>query len=125
MISLIKIETDLLSLTEILNKTGNPTVATQILDGSYQEPDICRFNMASSPDKEGNREEYTFEGYDKWKDEVLYKGKNRWSNEMNRENWNRLDSWESVLHAAIEAEEKRREEELSNWDGDETDKIPC
>jgi hypothetical protein len=102
MLSTIKIETDLLSLTEILNQTGNPTVATQILDGTYQEPDICRFDMASSPDKEGKREHYIFISYDKWKDEVSWRSENRWSNTMKRETWNALDSWDAVLLPQVE-----------------------
>ena len=40
MISKITIETDLVSLNEVLNQTGNPEVAVQILNGTYQEPEI-------------------------------------------------------------------------------------
>jgi hypothetical protein len=112
MISLITIQTDLVSLNEILDKTGNPTVATQILDGTYQEPILGRFNMASSPNKEGKREEYTFEGYDKWKDEVVYKSETRWSNTMKRETWNCLDSWASVLYALDLAAQHEKAEDI-------------
>ena len=112
MISLITIQTDLVSLNEILDKTGNPTVATQILDGTYQEPDVCRFNMASSPNKEGKREEYIFQGYNKWKDEVTYKSESRWSSSLERVKWNALDSWASVLYALDLAAQCEKAEDI-------------
>jgi hypothetical protein len=99
-VSTIKIETDLIALLEVLEKTRNSTVAIQMLDGTYQEPDVCMFNMASSPDKEGNRTEYKYKGYDKWKDEVSYYSEHSYNREMNRETWNALDSWASVLDAS-------------------------
>ena len=107
-VSTIKIETDLITLMEVLVKTGNSTVAIQMLDGSYQEPEVCMFNMASSPDKEGKRTEYKYKGYHKWKDEVSYSSENSYNREMNRETWNALDSWASVLD--VQAEEEVLEE---------------
>jgi hypothetical protein len=102
MLSTIKIETDLLSLTEILNQTGNPTVAALILAGDYVEPEVHRVNKLSTPEKDKEREEYIFISYDKWKDEVSWKSEKRWTSEMKRENWNRLDSIESVLLPQVE-----------------------
>jgi hypothetical protein len=107
-VSTIKIETDLITLMEVLVKTGNSTVAIQMLDGSYQDPEVCMFNMASSPDKEGKRTEYKYKGYDKWKDEVSYSNEHSYGREMNRETWNALDSWASVLD--VQAEEEILEE---------------
>lgn len=113
MIGKITIETDLVSLNEILNATGNPTVATQILNGTYQEPEIYKADRASTPvRKDQEREQYVFISYDKWKDQVKYKEVGRWTEKMDREDWEKLDFWEDVAP-----------NELTYFDGDETDKI--
>jgi hypothetical protein len=101
MISKITIETDLESLNEILNQTGNPTVATQILNGTYQEPEIYKADRASSPDKDGERKQYIFISYDKWKDQVKYKNGRGWTDEMDRGVWEKLDIWEDVLDSQV------------------------
>ena len=106
MISLIKIETDIQSLNEVLNQTGNPTVAVQILNGTYQDPEICTGDRASVPDKEGNIKQFIFVSYDKWTDEVSYTYKGSWVSKMSRVSWNNLELWAALT-----------------WDGDETDKI--
>lgn len=106
MISLIKIETDIQSLNEVLNQTGNPELAVQILNGTYQEPEIDQSDRSSVPDKEGNRHQYLFCSYNKWKDEVSYTYKGSWTREMSRVSWNNLELWAALT-----------------WDGDDTDKI--
>jgi len=93
MISKITIETDLVSLNEVLNQTGNPEVAVQILNGTYQEPEISKADRASSPDRDGERKQYTFVSYNKWKDEVKYKNGRGWTDEMDRNVWEKLDLW--------------------------------
>lgn len=100
MISKITIETDIMSLNEILNQTGNPTVATQILNGTYQEPEIDTRDRASSPYKDEERNQYVFISYDKWKDQVKYKKVGRWDDEMSRKEWMKLDLWEEVNYVS-------------------------
>ena len=97
MIGKITIETDLESLNEILNQTGNPTVATQIFNGTYQEPEIDTRDRASDPLREdAPRKQYVFISYDKWKDQVKYKEVGRWTEKIDREDWEKLDLWEEV-----------------------------
>ena len=103
MISKITIETDLESLNEILNQTGNPTVATQILNGTYQEPEFYKADRASTPvRKDQEREQYVFISYDKWKDAVKYKNCRGWSENMDREVWEKLDFWEDVMNSQVD-----------------------
>ena len=103
MISKITIETDLVSLNEVLNATGNPTVATLILNGTYQEPEIYTADRASTPvRKDQEREQYVFISYDKWKDEVTYKNSRGWSEKMDREVWENLDLWEYVMNSQVD-----------------------
>ena len=102
MISKITIETDLVSLNEVLNATGNPTVATLILNGTYQEPEFYKADRASSPDKDGNRNQYIFVSYNKWKDEVHYTYKGSWARDMSREAWENLDFWEDVMNSQVD-----------------------
>jgi hypothetical protein len=102
MISLIKIETDLVSLNEILNQTGNPDVATQILNGTYQEPEIYKADRASTPLREdAPRKQYVFISYNKWRDEVKYKEVGRWEEEISRKQWEKLDLWEDVVNSQV------------------------
>ena len=96
MIGTIKIETDIQSLNEVLSQTGNPTLAVQILDGTYQEPEICTGDRASEPDNDGNRKQFIFVSYDKWKDEVHYTTKGSWTREMSRVYWEKLELWYDV-----------------------------
>ena len=113
MIGKITIETDLESLNEILNATGNPTVATLILNGTYQEPVIDTRDRASTPLREdAERKQYIFISYDKWRDEVKYKEVGRWEQEISRKQWMKLDLWK-----------EEAPDELTYFDGDETDKI--
>lgn len=101
-VSTIKIETDLITLMKVLDKTGNPTVAIQILNGTYQEPEFCKDNRASSPSKDGTREEYIFESYDIWTDIVHYKTPGQyWSKEMSRAQWEKLELWAWVMNSQI------------------------
>ena len=102
MISLIKIETDLVSLNEILNQTCNPDVATQILNGTYQEPEIYKADRASTPLREdAPRKQYVFISYNKWRDEVKYKEVGRWEEEISRKQWEKLDLWEDVVNSQV------------------------
>lgn len=105
MISTIKIETDLITLMKVLEKTGNATLAAQILDGKYQEPEFCTADKASSKDKDGNCERLTFIKYDNWKDEVHYKHPSRWSGEMSLSAWQKLTSWKDHENSLMDMEE--------------------
>jgi hypothetical protein len=101
-VSTIKIETDLITLMKVLDKTGNPTVAFQILNGTYQEPEFCKEDTASPPNKNGTREQYIFESYDIWTDEVRYKVSGSfYTRNMPREHWHKLDIWWHVLDSQI------------------------
>jgi len=93
MINKITIETDIISLMEVLNQTGNSTVATQILNGTYEEPRFDRSDRASVPDKDGKVRQFFFVSYDKWKDEVHYNYTDSWVREMSREAWSKLELW--------------------------------
>lgn len=93
-VSTIKIETDLITLMKVLDKTGNPTVAIQILNGTYQEPEFCMADRASSPSKNGTREQYIFESYDIWTDMVHYRSSEHYySRDMSRAVWEKLELW--------------------------------
>lgn len=108
-VSKITIETELLNLIEVLEKTGNPTVAVQILDGTYQEPKFCKEDRASVPDRDGNRKQCVFISYDKWTDIVEYRSDNYYSSDMPRENWEKLALWADVLDSqAHETPEKSK-----------------
>ena len=97
-VSTIKIETDLVTLMEVLDKTGNSTVAIQLLNGTYQEPEFCRADRASSPLKDGAREQYIFEYYDMWKDQVHYRRPGtHWGSDMSRIQWDNLELWQDVI----------------------------
>lgn len=101
-VSTIKIETDLITLMKVLDKTGNPTVAIQLLDGTYREPEVCMKDRASSPSKNnGTREQYIFESYDIWADEVHYKTVGSWSREMSRKHWESLELWQDLIDSQI------------------------
>ena len=108
-VSKITIETNIVNLLEVLDKTGNPTVAIQILDGTYQEPEFCTADTASSPDKDGNRTRYIFKSYDKWTDKVEYEPENSYTREMSRQSWEKLELWADVLDSqAHETPEKSK-----------------
>jgi hypothetical protein len=92
-VSTIKIEADLITLMEVLEKTGNATVAVQMLNCTYKEPAFNRADRVSHPDKDGKVEQFFFVSYDKWKDEVHYNYKNSWVREMSRESWSKLELW--------------------------------
>ena len=94
MISTIKIETDLITLMEVLEKTGNVTVAAQVLNGTYKEPEFFEGDKASPKDKDGKCDRLSFIRYDKWKDEVHYTYPNSWEREMKLSAWYELTSWE-------------------------------
>jgi hypothetical protein len=58
----IILHTNLISLLEVLNKTGNPDLAAEILSGEYKEPDIPFLDNAF----------IEFKSYDKWTNSVYY-----------------------------------------------------
>ena len=104
-VSTIKIETDLVTLMKVLDKTGNPTVAIQILNGTYEEPEICMADSASSPSKDGTREQYIFESYDIWTDMVHYKVPGQYySRDMSRAQWEKLDLWSDHVRRVMAEE---------------------
>lgn len=58
------------ALLEVISNTRNPSIATEIICGLYEEPEI--------PLKVKNEEiEYTFINYDKWNDKVHYSYKKK------------------------------------------------
>lgn len=59
---------DINNLLEIVSATPNPEVATEILCGLYQEPEIAN-KLVNSKGSEGI---LTFKSYDKWQDRVNY-----------------------------------------------------
>jgi len=74
-VSTIKIETDLITLMDVLNQTGNPTVAIEILNGTYKAPEICTGDKL----RLGHKDEpikLTYASYDRFKDEVCYSRNN-------------------------------------------------
>lgn len=102
-VSTIKIETDLVTLMEVLDKTGNSTVAIQLLNGTYQEPEFCTGDRASSPLKDGTKERYIFESYNIWTDKVNYKtvGSASWGRDMSRAAWENLELWQDLIDSQI------------------------
>jgi hypothetical protein len=106
-VSTIKIETDLITLMKVLDKTGNPTVAIQILNGTYQEPEFCKADRASSPNKkDGTKDQFIFESYDIWTDIVHYKApEHYWSREMSRAQWEKLELWSDYEIVGEDVEE--------------------
>ena len=100
-VSTIKIETDIVTLMHVLDKTGNPTVAIQILNGTYQEPEFCKADTASAPDKNGKRTQYIFQFYDIWADAVHYKCDTYYTRDMPRTHWEKLDLWADVMNSQI------------------------
>ena len=92
-VSTIKIETDFITLMDVLNQTGNPTVAIQILNGTYQQPDICRADKARAYSKKDELVQMTFKSYDRFKDEVTYYRSGWGHDTIGREEWNKLQLW--------------------------------
>lgn len=98
-VSTIKVETDLITLMKVLDKTGNPTVAIQILNGTYKEPEFCKEDRASSPNvKDGSRKQYIFDFYDIWTEQVYYRSPSyNWNSDMPRTEWEKLELWANVM----------------------------
>jgi len=99
-VSTIKIETDLITLMDVLNQTGNPTVAIEMLNGTYQAPEICTGDKL----RLGHKDEpikLTYASYDRFKDEVCY-SRNNWGHDtMSRETWNKLELWADHVRRAM------------------------
>jgi len=51
------------ALAEVLNKTGNPEIASQLLCGTYEQPKLNVCNVTKN---------YHFVSYDKWDNKVTY-----------------------------------------------------
>jgi hypothetical protein len=61
---------DLDALLEIINATEQPEIATELLLGIYEQPDV---NFTPHPDaKSQDYPNMMFEKYDKWTDKVHY-----------------------------------------------------
>lgn len=98
MINKIQIETDFLTLMEIAEKTGNPEVAIALLNGTYQQPELCEFDMAqeSKDHKTGDpiTKKLNFVSYNKWTDEVNYtEAPFNHMRSMTRIGWNKQCIW--------------------------------
>ena len=110
MISTIKVECNLQTLIRVLEATGNSTVAMEILDGTYVEPEISHAKVGRWETKRYNKvitnglgeeetveieEEvptvYHFVSYNPFTDEVHYKYYGTRINNMSLEAWNNLD----------------------------------
>jgi len=91
-VSTIKIETDLITLMDVLNQTGNPTVAIEILNGTYQAPEICTGDKVKLNHKSENVK-VCFRSYDRFTDKVTTYRDNWGHDEMSRDEWHRLDLW--------------------------------
>jgi hypothetical protein len=59
---------DVNSLLEVVTATPNPTIATEILCGLYEEPILPKLVQETS----GDKRELTFKSYNKWDDKVHY-----------------------------------------------------
>jgi len=57
------------TLLEVISNTDNPEVATELLLGIYEQPEI---NLAVHPNYEPNQQNKMFLRYDKWRDRVYY-----------------------------------------------------
>ena len=106
MISTIKVECNLETLLKVLNATGNPTVAIQMLNGTYETPwipveKIGRWDTKTEKATVNGVEEeyttktpviYTFDSYCPFSNKVTY---------VIRDNWTRtsdctLEHWLSL-----------------------------
>ena len=99
-VSTIKIETDLVTLMKVLDRTGNPTVAIEILNGTYQTPDICMGDKAYF----NHRSEYVraeFVGYDAFSNIVTYSRKDWGTSDIPLQSWNKLQLWSEYIESTM------------------------
>lgn len=113
MINTVKVECNLQTLMRVLDATGNPDVAIQMLNGEYQEPFIASEKIGRWDTKKYNttvisslgEEEtiemeeripiiYTFVSYNPFTDTVTYKRNDGWKRQdnMSLEEWNSLEN---------------------------------
>lgn len=113
MINEIEIKCNLETLVKVLNATGNPTVAIQMLNGEYKTPCISREKIGDWETKKYNtvitnnlgEEEsvemeekvpviYTFESYCPFKDKVTYVVNDGYihTDDMSLDRWCELES---------------------------------
>ena len=113
MINTVKVECDLQTLMTVLNATGNPTVAIQMLNGEYEEPfiinekigwwDIKKETIVKRNEYEQEEtvelEErvpiiYHFISYNPFKNKVTYKYGDGWIYEdtMSLKSWEALEN---------------------------------
>ena len=119
MINNVKVECDLQTLMTVLNATGNPAVAIQMLEGLYQRPfiqdeKIGRWDTKKETMVKRNEYEqeetvemeekvpiiYTFESYCPFSNKVTYVKNDGWkrTDDCTLEYWNSL---ESPYHLAV------------------------
>lgn len=111
MINTIEVKCNLQTLLDVVNATGNPEIAIQMLEGTYEKPFILTEKIGKWDTKKYNttvisslgEEEtiemeeripiiYQFISYDPFKDLVTYKYDDAWK----RENTMSLKSWNSL-----------------------------
>ena len=113
MINTVKVECNLQTLMQVLNATGKPNLAIQMLNGEYQEPFIAdekigkweTFKHKTTLTNVDGVEEtveteeripiiYTFVSYDPFKDEITYKRTDGWKRTegMSLEGWQSLEN---------------------------------
>lgn len=112
MINTIEVKCNLQTLLDVVNATGNPEIAIQMLEGTYEKPFILTEKIGKWDTKKYNttvisslgEEEtvdmeeripiiYTFVSYNPFKDEVTYKRTDGWKRTegMSLEGWNSLE----------------------------------
>lgn len=80
MVEPIKIQIALADLLDVINAHSNPTIATAILDGTYENPithtdEQPRYHknyFIKNDDDTQSHYQLLFKSYDKWRDEVTF-----------------------------------------------------
>ena len=108
MINTVKVECDLQTLMNVLNATGNPAVAIQMLEGVYERPSIADEKIGRWDTKkvktmiDGYEEEietkvpviYTLESYCPFSNKVTFTKDDGWkrTDDCTLEWWNALEN---------------------------------
>lgn len=74
-------------IMEVIAATGNPTVASEILLGIYEEPEIA-FKNTMLANQQDNKIDIEYQCYDRFKDEVTF----RYHRVIRKEAWFRKDA---------------------------------
>ena len=80
MVEPIKIQIALADLLDVINAHSNPTIATAILDGTYEnpidnldyQPRYNKFYFTKNDDDTRDHYQLLFKSYDKWSDKVTF-----------------------------------------------------